>query len=160
MILVPIVVQHDDYSCGAASLLSVLRYWKVYAGEELDLQQQLGTNAEGTSETAIIRVAKQYNLQAYGQSNMTVQELRQHVGLGYTVIISYQACEGDGSNVWEDGHYAVVVDVTDKQIILMDPSFDTYEPMDLQEFMVMWHEYSDAGEQEYYSGIVVYQPTI
>jgi predicted double-glycine peptidase len=160
MILVPTVVQQEDYSCGSAALLSVLRYWQVYPGDECSLRQELGTNTEGTSEAAIVNVARQYGLLAYGQTNIGLTQLRQYVADGYTVIISYQACEEDGANTWEDGHYAVVVDVTDNQIVLMDPSFEEYEEMGLEEFLVIWHEYSDAGEQEYYSGVVIYKPNL
>ncbi len=74
---VPLFRQATNYSCGAAVLQAVLRYWGVYDGREDQLYGPLGTTeAAGTAPAAIVRVAQQYHLVATLREYVSLTALR------------------------------------------------------------------------------------
>lgn len=161
LLSLPLVRQSFDYSCGAASLASVLYYWGVWDGREPELYGSLGTNCEGTSGGRIMEVARGYGLSVSYESGMSVDRLIELAGLGKTVILNIQAWGenyiGDWSDIWEEGHYVVLVGVCGQEIIMMDPSLaGRYGKMGIKEFENRWHDWSDDGaEKEYHTGIII-----
>lgn len=89
---VPIIRQATHYSCGAASLLAVLYYWKVYDGTESSLHKILNTTeAEGTEPTLIAKAARKFGLKAYMKEHLKLSDLRSALHRGNTVILDLQA---------------------------------------------------------------------
>ncbi len=160
-VYVPLTRQAFDYSCGAASLASCLYYWGVWDGREPQLYDLIGTDSEGTSGEGIILGAEHYGLSAYAQSNMDTDILRGLLKDGYTVILSIQAwgdytATTDMEEVWDDGHYVVLVDIVGDKVWLMDPSVPgTYRVMKIKELLACWHDYTDEGEYDWYGGIII-----
>jgi len=161
LIYLPIVRQAYDYSCGAASLASCLYYWGVWDGREPELYDLLGTTDEGTSGEGLIAGARNYGLTAYSKSNMTLEELQGLTAEGYTVILSIQAwgsytAETKMSEVWDDGHYVVLVGIKNGLVYLMDPSVaGMYRVMGAGELLECWHDYNDQGDYDYHAGIII-----
>ncbi len=159
---VPLVRQAYDYSCGAASLASCLYYWGVWTGREPELYPLLGTTCDGTLSAGIMKVAESFGLEVVYRSNLGLGDLRSYLDSGYTAILNIQAWGNYGpgtdfSEVWEDGHYVVLVNLINNDIIMMDPSVaGRYGIMCRDEFEARWHDWSDDGEsKEYHTAILI-----
>jgi hypothetical protein len=49
---------------------------------------------------------------------------------------------------WEDGHYVVVVGLSNDRVYVMDPSVRTgYAYLDRNEFLARWHDYDMDGDR-------------
>lgn len=158
----PLVRQAFDYSCGAASLASCLYYWGVWTGRETELYPVLGTTCEGTCGAGIMKAALNYGLQVGYRNKLTVDDLKAILAEGHTAILNIQAWGTYDQNtnfgeVWDDGHYVVLADITNSDIIMMDPSIPgQYGILSIEEFDARWHDYSDSGEEcEYHTAILL-----
>ena len=159
MLSIPSIRQTTDYTCGAAALLSVLRYYGLYSGGELDLAKELNTNKEwGTDPADIIKIAKKYCLRTTEHRHMTIKELLSVASEGIPVIVAYQAWSDsdlDWSECWEDGHYSVVIGCDDNNIYFEDPSLEVGEVgyISKDEFLDRWHDIGSDYEPLYQYGI-------
>jgi len=159
---VPIHQQETDYSCGPAALLSVLRYWRAFDGAERDLYDLLETTPkDGTEPSKIVGAAAAFGLSVEMRTGMTTDDLRAALARGETVILDMQAWRAGNSarmpweNVWEDGHYAVLIGMDAKYAYFMDPVLkDSYAYMPLEELPRRWHDYeSRHGTTQRYFGL-------
>jgi predicted double-glycine peptidase len=165
---VPLVPQATDYSCGAAALMSVLYYWQVYDGTETDLYARLGTNEKwGTEPEPMAAMAKRLGLRAEIKQKMTLQDLRDHLKDGSTVILDLQAWRIlkphqtplPWKDNWEDGHYVVLIGMDSLYAYFMDPSAHVgYGYMPIIELLDRWHDYEDRNgpiERSEQLGVVI-----
>lgn len=159
---VPLVRQAYDYSCGPASLASCLYYWGVWSGREPELYPLLDTDNDGTSGEAIMDCARSFGLEAIYRNNMSLGDLSVYLDAGYTCILSVQAwgnfdAETDFSEVWEDGHYVVLVNLINDDVEFMDPSIPgRYGRISKNGFEARWHDWSDDGSsKEYHTAILL-----
>jgi predicted double-glycine peptidase len=141
------VRQPNDYSCGAAAMMSVCRYYGVGPKKLADLEEALGTNKEiGTYFKNIVAYARQLGLESDWQDQMTVKELKTLIGRGIPVICSIQAYADDQQHYevpdWnQDGHYVVAIGFDDANIYFMDPSITGRRGyLAWSEFKQRWHE--------------------
>lgn len=158
----PLVRQATDFSCGPAALASCLYYWGVWDGRESELYPLLNTDCEGTSGCDIIQVAKEMGLQVQYHNNLSIGDLRQILADGWTAILNVQAwgkydASTDFSQVWEDGHYVVLANLTDSDVVMMDPSVaGQYAILSIPQFEARWHDWSDEGDyQEFHTAILL-----
>lgn len=149
---VPIVRQSTHYSCGAASLLSLLYYWQAFDGPESDLFPEIGTDqATGTKPQGIVHGAKKHGLEASSKENVSLEDLRDALKRKEPVILDIQAWPDDirtstipWSQRWEDGHYLVLIGMDKTNAYVMDPSVPTgYAFIPLPELLERWHDYED-----------------
>lgn len=147
---VPIVRQATTYSCGPAALLALLQYWGKYDGNESSLYASLNTDPkQGTHPNDMTRVAGEFGLTARVQQKTTLAELRAALGRGETVLVDYQAWPDEPpktpwTDVWEDGHYSIVVGMDRHYLYFMDPSMGvSYTYLPIEEFVERWHDYED-----------------
>ena len=163
---VPITLQATDYSCGAAAVLSVLTYWQAWAGHEADLYGLLETTQkDGTHPVKMAEGLRALGLQARVQLEMSLADLRASLARRETVILDIQAwpVRGDPmppwSDLWDDGHYVVLVAMDDHFVYVMDPSTSTgYTWMPAQELLERWHDFEDRNgpiEKHERLGIIV-----
>lgn len=163
MLAIPIVRQTAPYSCGSAALLACLLYWRSWVLDacERELWPALGTCAEtGTEAGPIAKVARTHGLVAASRREMTVAELRRHAERGDTVIIAIQAWPlrvfADWSEVWDDGHWVVVVGFDGDRVIVMDPStFEGYAYVDEAELPLRWHDLDARGRKAHGLAVVI-----
>lgn len=154
LLRIPLVRQSQDYSCGAASLASVFYYWGVWDGREPELFPLLDTNEEGTGGESIMQVARDFGLSASYEENMTIDRLNALVQEGNTLIINIQAWVTspivDWSQVWDDGHYVVVVGIKDGIVFMMDPATaGRYGMLTVSDLEARWHDYTDEDGSGY-----------
>lgn len=156
---VPDVRQCTNYSCGPSALQAVLMYY----GEEwieTELMQMCGTTPEGTGPKNIARVAREIGFNAEIKEQMTLEDLETLCRQKIPVIISAQCWrEGESQNkpwkdIWDDGHYMVVIGLDEKNVYFEDPSMlgsKGFIPRD--EFLERWH---DMDEKKYeHMGIII-----
>lgn len=160
---VPDSRQGTSYSCGAAALRSVLGYYGVEVEEE-ELMQKLGTSPEnGTRPEAIVRVAREYGLQAELRQGVKLEDLESEMKAGRPAIVDCQAWREDTDTPWkdrwEDGHYMVTVGLDSKNVYFEDPSLEWskgYIPR--EQFMDRWHDYENGpnGERQEYRQAAIF----
>jgi predicted double-glycine peptidase len=160
---VPITEQEQDYSCGAAAALAVLRYWQAYGGDERSLYELLGTSPkDGTPPENIARGLSRFGLASELRENMTLEDLRAALRRGDSVILDIQAWRDDEdtpwSERWEDGHYVVLTGMDEHYAYVMDPSTpERYTYLPLPELLERWHDYEDRDgsvRRYYQTGII------
>lgn len=81
---------------------------------------------------------------------------------GWTAILNIQAWgqydeHTNFGEVWEDGHYVVLANLTHSDIIMMDPGVaGQYAILSIAEFDERWHDWSDEGEdREFHTAILL-----
>ena len=164
MIALPNIRQTTDYTCGAASLLSVLNYYGLYEDSEMDLAEELNSDEEwGTEPINIIKVAQRYGLTTHEFKNMTFRKLEEFVKGGIPVLVAYQAWseeEGGWEDCWLDGHYSVVVDVDAENVYFEDPSLGAGEVgyIPREEFLSRWHDVDRDGNELKQYGLALLYP--
>lgn len=147
---VPDIRQSTSYSCGASALQGVLMY---YGEEHLEseLMNMASTDPEqGTNPRQMVAVARELGFEAEVRQNLTLDDLRSSLARKEPVIVAIQAWrEGDSlqkpwTDLWDDGHYVVVIGMDDKRVWFEDPSLlGTRGYIDLQEFQDRWHDKDD-----------------
>lgn len=181
-LVLPLVRQQTNYSCGPAALLSALKYWQVFQGTEQDLYSVLGTlPAEGTHPKKLAEGAKTFTLNAEFKVGLVLADLQRELANKSTIILDIQAWPdrpekpklwpillptffpnawpNSWNDRWDDGHYIVMVGMDDYYIYAMDPSTGgayTYFP--INELNERWHDFeNEAGKKvEYYHvGILI-----
>lgn len=162
---VPDSRQSTSYSCGAAALRSVLGYYGIQVDEE-ELMAKLATSPqEGTRPEAILRVAREYGLEAELRQGVTLEELEREVTAGRPTIVDAQAWrEGEElklpwTEVWESGHYMVAIGMDKGNVYFEDPSLEwSMGKIPRQELMDRWHDYENGpnGERQVYRQAAIF----
>jgi predicted double-glycine peptidase len=145
------VRQETGYGCGAAALLSTLKYWRAYSGSERSLYPMLETTPkDGTEPAKLVEAATRLGLRAALKTGARLRELKHALARGETVILDIQAWADkrvSGAawrDEWEDGHYVVLVGMDRRNAYVMDPSSDGgYGWLPLEELLDRWHDYED-----------------
>jgi predicted double-glycine peptidase len=158
LVLVPVVTQRQDFSCGAAATLAILRYWRPDAYAQVDegtLYAPLETtHARGTEPEPIVAYLRQNGLDArYRHTDVTVADLERAVDSGEPPIVDLQAWTDHAASpyreTWDAGHYVVMVGYDDERLYFVDPSTmtpDGFVYLTRAEFDERWHDL--AGEHD------------
>jgi predicted double-glycine peptidase len=119
--------QITDYSCGASALRAVLSYWGNDV-DEAELMALLHTNSEvGTEPEDIAKGARSLGFDAEVIDNLTLDQLERFTAEGYPVIALAQVwlSERDAhrslEDIWDNGHYVVVLGVDQDYVYFQDP---------------------------------------
>jgi len=152
LVPMPAVKQQTNFSCGNAATLSMLRHWRLerFAGvDETALYAPLGTTrAEGTEPEPIVAYLEGVaGLEAvYRHGDVTVEELERAVDLRQPPIVDLQAWRDDElpwRDVWDSGHYVIMVGYDAERLFFMDPSRMTpgaYAYLLRSELEERWHD--------------------
>jgi predicted double-glycine peptidase len=151
---VPAIEQPDDYSCGAAALLSVCSYYGVGPRKLARLKRELRTDpVQGTDYHNMIRYAESLGLEVRWKAAMTTEELDEHLRQGRPVICSIQAYSDDpmaynDPRYNRDGHYVVAIGLDRDNYFFMDPSLRRRRGfLPRAEFVQRWHD-NEGTEEE------------
>ena len=150
---VPLISQARPWSCGAAALMASLVYFGVFDDAESVLDVNLRVNPEdGTSVASIVSEAQRFGLKAAARTELTLDDVGRELARGVIVIAAIQAWPtdriADWRTDWEDGHYVVVVGLSNDRVYVMDPSVRTgYAYLDRSEFLTRWHDYDVDGDR-------------
>ncbi len=153
LVRVPIVQQKQDFSCGAAATLLLMRYWCINAYEnatEADLYEPLRTTrANGTEPEPMVELFRRSGLQAdYRTGSVRVDDLERAVVSGEPPIVDLQAWSDrtdPWAQTWDAGHYVVMVGFDEDRLYFADPSRATpggYAFLPRGELDDRWHDLS------------------
>src|SRR3990167_1816064 len=125
----PEVQQPDDYSCGAAALMSVAAYYGVGPEKLEQFKAAAGTTAEhGTYYRNMENYVRSLGLDVSVKTEMTIDELKKLLDEQVPIILSIQAYADDlkvydDPNSNADGHYVVAIGYDmEGNFYFMDPS--------------------------------------
>ncbi|MEN4018170.1 MAG: cysteine peptidase family C39 domain-containing protein [Methanobacterium sp.] len=107
-----IVMQSTDYSCGPAALATVLQNIGINVTEQ-KLMVLSGTDKLGTNMYGLVRATQSKGLSATGMK-LSVDDLKPN-----NIVFCNNQCEG---------HYSVVMEITNESVYLADPSKENIEP--------------------------------
>jgi len=162
LINLPHIRQNTDYTCGAAALMAVLQYYRLYDETEAELAIALNATEDwGTEPEAIVEIASSYGIQAI-YKQCTLDEIMEDLHMGWPTIILYQAWSDNfklWKNDWDDGHYSVIVGIDHYNVYLEDPSLPNeigYIPRD--EFLERWHDIDKSNNKLIHMGIKCRHP--
>lgn len=127
-----LIKQRFDYSCGAASLATLLGYYGVETSE-LEIIDRIGAKAE-FSFADLARVAEEYGFRSIGIA-MDYGTLRQ---LRRPVIVYL--------NQWEEGHFSVLKGIDAHGVLLADSSWGNTR-LRRSRFEHFWMSQNDAVSQ-------------
>jgi predicted double-glycine peptidase len=143
---VPDVRQSTGYTCGAAALQAVLAYWGTSEREDRLAARLHSTPEAGTHPESILRVAREFGLQAELREGLDLADLEKAVSEGMTVIVDLQAWRKSDAlpwtETWDDGHYMVLLRMDGYALYFEDPSLlGSRGVIPRAEFVDRWHDY-------------------
>ena len=101
--------------CGPASLKMVMDYYGVSVPEKEIARVAGSTRERGTSIKGLIRAAKHFGFKVVLKKDASFRDLEYFIDRKIPVIVDWF----EGGN---GGHYSVVVDITKRKVVLMDPA--------------------------------------
>lgn len=160
-IRVPLVMQVNDYFCGAASAAAVLRGFGWLNVTQEILANEMGTNdIYGTEWSRIVNATVSRGFSVSVTQAMTRDDIQRALFQRHApTIIDYQAWENQAgtyynsySAQWEDGHFSVVVGMNATGFLLMDPYMyigtnnmsTTYGFLSYEDLAQRWHDISEG----------------
>lgn len=136
----PVVLQRDAHSCGAAVFACVTRYWEG-KGRRLKSHPHYGTHPD-VLEMAFHQAG--YRVTAGG---IDVEQLRLTTGRGWPVCCLVKA-EGEG-------HWVAVRGVLRNRVYLMDPDAG-FRSLPVEEWVSGWSDYDRRGTVFVQYGLAVW----
>ena len=155
--------QGTPFTCGPDCVQKVMEYY----GEdfrEMDLAKVLKADPErGTYVRNIVDFFRRHGLKAVVKQKMTVFDLMRKIDRKIPVIIMLQAWgskesfENGYRNIWDSGHFVVVIGYTADNILIADPALFNTGYIPKSELRSRWHD-TDGEEnvRTYQLGIAVY----
>ena len=124
----PTIEQPDDYSFGAAALMSICSFYGVGPKKIEGLKRRLHTDPiQGTNCSQMIRYAESRGLEVRWKTGMTTEELDEHLRQARPVICSIQAYSDDPAAYNDtrrnsNRHYVVAIGFDQDNYYVMAPS--------------------------------------
>ncbi|MHB2020722.1 MAG: C39 family peptidase [Candidatus Xenobia bacterium] len=155
---VPLVRQSTDYSCGCASMESVLMYWGQEFREDELIKGMHATPTDGTDPDQMVAFARHHGLNAEFKQNQTLHDLEQALQRQVPPILDIEAWRdkpnGHWETDWDDGHYVVLVGMDTQNLYLMDPSvLGGHGWMRRDELGPRWHD-EDSRHHHLIHGVI------
>ena len=137
----PSTRQQTDYTCGAAALRAIAKYY----GKDLNNENEFeilcrSGRIKGAHPEDIVKAARELGLYATMEEFMSVDNLINYITRKIPVICAIQAW-GDQRyyNKLKDGHYVVAIGFDNKNIYFEDPSITGSRPyLSKEEFYKRW----------------------
>jgi ABC-type bacteriocin/lantibiotic exporter with double-glycine peptidase domain len=141
MLSLPHHKQKTLHDCGAACLQMIFEYFgKMKTQEELSKALCAGPDIWVTNED-LETIAQNEGLHTRSMTGATIEDLKGFIEKDIPVIINYI----DPDN--QEGHFAVVVDVTHMYIVLNDPWYGKDFPLPLSYILANWRSYEGDRPQ-------------
>lgn len=139
--LVPHVQQQTNYTCGSASIASILHFYNDCVKEKEIARDTKANFKDGTTAGNIARYMRKRGIQAEIKQNTTLAQICQSIKQDRPVFVLYQKQPNLDELGWKDGHWSVVVGISNKHLTLIDPSGSKQRTkMTLDNFQVRWYD--------------------
>jgi ABC-type bacteriocin/lantibiotic exporter with double-glycine peptidase domain len=119
--------------CGPASLKIVFNYYGVEASEKEIAKIAGSLKEKGTGLIGLIKAAKSFGFETMIKDNSSLFDLKKYLDKRVPVIVDWF--------LEDDGHYAVVSGLNEKEIILMDPAIGKERKIPLAKFYRLWFDF-------------------
>jgi len=140
---VPFLWQYDEYSCGIKVAQMVLAYYKIPEAER-NLSEALNTSQNGyTRNENLVEIFSSYGLFCFENQNGSIGQVRDLINQGFPVIVNFIEPTKD------EGHFAVVIEVTGDKVILNDPGNGEGFEIGINDFEKRWHGKYDGPSHWY-----------
>ncbi|MDP2704742.1 MAG: cysteine peptidase family C39 domain-containing protein, partial [bacterium] len=131
---VPYHKQSETFTCAPASLKMVFEYFGRHISEQ-ELADELKTDKKnGTRNNKIIKTAVEHGFFCYANNDSEIGEIESFLKKGLPVIVNYIEPSND------EGHYAVVVGLSDDYLFLNDPWNGKKFEISREEFLKRWKD--------------------
>jgi predicted double-glycine peptidase len=172
MVPVPDVTQQTEYSCGAASLEAICKYYGVGAEDEWEFVRDLKMDTRvGSHPFQIIALAKKYGLSVREYERMSFAQLKRELGWKHPVMISIQAYAKDDkpksaqkrwrkdyTPVWTNGHWVVAIGFDRTGVYFEDPAIEAKRGwLPYEELKCRWHDTGPHGIHLPHFGLAVWR---
>lgn len=154
----PDVRQNTDYTCGASSLQAILYYYGFSYSED-QLATLLQSSYEiGTLPNNIIKFCRQLGFKVKAAHNMTMDQIKYYLNHKIPILVAFQAWNHscDYTNIWDSGHYSVIIGIYKDLVIFEDPSILGRGYLQIDEFLRRWHDVDGYGKKYIHYGIMIY----
>ena len=157
---IPSSVQTTDYSCGAAALRSVAKYYRINVGNSKEFMDFCATGIKkGTHPEDILYAALALGFNAKLKTNMSMNQLLGHIKKKQPVICAIQAY-GTRETYEQllDGHYVIAIGYDKDFIYTEDPSLKGARgKIERKDFLARWIDRESYVENpiKYRLGIVI-----
>jgi ABC-type bacteriocin/lantibiotic exporter with double-glycine peptidase domain len=138
--------QAKEGFCGPVVLKIVMDYFGVPASEE-ELAKLANTDERwGTSIDGMAAAAKHFGFDVFYKEDATIEELKEYVLEKNVPVIVRWFFE-------DEGHYSIVVDVTEKNIVMVDPLHKIFRVikkrvMPIEKFSKAWFDLAESERRE------------
>lgn len=145
LIQVPLLRQGTDHTCGVAAVQSILVYYGFFTREDI-LEKELQAE-DFASIKEITRYMSAQGFKVTQHHAMSLADLKNTIDRKLPLLVALQAWADSGTtleqykNMWDSGHWVLVIGYDNKNIYVMDPSTaGNYAFVPTDEFMVRWHD--------------------
>ncbi|MPM28788.1 hypothetical protein SDC9_75316 [bioreactor metagenome] len=160
LIDVPLCYQETEYTCGIASLQSVLaRYGMVYRqsalADILNSRPILGTDYK-----SILYLSELMGLHTTFKENQRIENLKRYIDFGTTPILIIQAWrledDIDYALDYKNAHYIVACGYDENGIYAMDPNLlGNYGYLTYPELLTRWHAVDKDNVRHMKSALII-----
>jgi len=162
----PDTLQTQDYTCGAAALLSLCLYYGRGPETEQEVTHDMGFGREGSDPAHVLRAVRKYELQFEEFRPMTIRQLQACLDLKRPVMLMLQAWADPPPDTyrdrWTDGHWVVAIGYDHAGFYFEDPSIQRRRGF-LSDAALdeRWHdiEGEDNHPVEHY-GVAIWKPPL
>jgi len=119
--------------CGPASLKIVMDYYGVSVSEAEIAKAAKATKERGVSAKGLIRAAKYFGFKAIFKKNSSLRDLEYFVEKRMPVIVDWFS--------EDDGHYSVVTDINNRNVVLLDPALGGKKVFSRETFFRIWFDF-------------------
>jgi len=168
---VPDVTQQTEYSCGAASLEAICKYYGVGKDDEWEFVKDLRMDTRvGSHPFQIIRLAKKYGLSVHPYEKMSMAQLIRELKWRHPVMLMIQAYgkekKGKGKHkrwrkdytpAWNNGHWVVAIGFDKSGVYFEDPSMEAMRGwLSYEELKCRWHDTGPHGRHLPQFGLAIW----
>jgi hypothetical protein len=158
--------QSTNFSCGAACVQAVLKYYGIEIREDILIEGMgvLPTNVEpsGVRPDIILKFFEKKGLK-HSTGTMTIKEITDFIDKDIPIITPIQAWnelyekkDVDYSG-WKDGHYVIAIGYTKDELIFDDPSLMNNRGfLSFDEFKNRWHDQDSIGKKYVNFGMAIF----
>jgi len=158
-VFLPDTIQKKNYSCGAAAIMSISRYFgrgPEYEEDFIEGLKRKGMKPRiGAHPCQLAELARDLNLEIEEHERMTLGRLKSCLKNGRPVLMMLQAYGEDKKGqplkdyrqVWDEGHWVVAIGYDRKGVFFEDPSLEAirgYIPN--KELRARWHDVGPEDE--------------
>lgn len=119
--------------CGPTSLRSVFDYFGIKKTEKEIAKLAGATEEKGTTAHGMLKAARRLGFKAWSKDMAGFADIAKLLKRKIPVIVDWFHND--------DGHYSVVVELTKKHVVLMNPRFGTFDKINRLDFKRIWFDF-------------------